>query len=43
VCGDQSGAVEVDPTKITDPRKFHIVTSAQGAAVQWQTRVHYYW
>lgn len=29
----------VDPEK----RKFHIVTSAQGSAVHWQCRVHYYW
>lgn len=25
------------------PRKFHVVTSAQGSAVHWQVRVHYYW
>jgi hypothetical protein len=25
------------------PRRFHIVTSAQGSAVHWQVRVHYYW
>lgn len=25
------------------PKKFHIVTSAQGSAVHWQVRVHYYW
>lgn len=24
-------------------RKFHIVTSAQGMAVHWQIRIHYYW
>lgn len=24
-------------------RKYHVVTSAQGAAVHWQVRVHYYW
>jgi hypothetical protein len=24
-------------------RKFHIVTSAQGTAVHWQVRIHYYW
>lgn len=24
-------------------RKFHVVTTAQGAAVHWQVRVHYYW
>lgn len=26
-----------------EDRKFHIVTSAQGTAVHWQVRVHYYW
>lgn len=25
------------------PRKYHVVTSAQGSAVHWQVRVHYYW
>eukprot|EP00198_Chlamydomonas_reinhardtii_P000268 XP_001689603.1 predicted protein [Chlamydomonas reinhardtii] len=25
------------------PRMFHTVTSAQGAAVHWQVRIHYYW
>jgi len=25
------------------PRRFHVVTSAQGSAVHWQVRVHYYW
>mmetsp|Transcript_14428 Transcript_14428/g.39084 ORF Transcript_14428/g.39084 Transcript_14428/m.39084 type:complete len:552 (+) Transcript_14428:90-1745(+) len=24
-------------------RKFHVVTSAQGGAVHWQIRIHYYW
>jgi hypothetical protein len=24
-------------------RKYHVVTSAQGSAVHWQVRVHYYW
>uniref|UniRef100_A0A7R9VVW4 Hydroxyproline O-arabinosyltransferase-like domain-containing protein n=1 Tax=Chlamydomonas euryale TaxID=1486919 RepID=A0A7R9VVW4_9CHLO len=24
-------------------RKFHIVTTAQGSAVHWQVRIHYYW
>ncbi|KAG1657279.1 hypothetical protein FOA52_005473 [Chlamydomonas sp. UWO 241] len=24
-------------------RTFHIVTTAQGAAVHWQVRIHYYW
>jgi hypothetical protein len=24
-------------------RKYHVVTTAQGAAVHWQVRVHYYW
>lgn len=24
-------------------RRYHVVTSAQGAAVHWQVRVHYYW
>jgi hypothetical protein len=24
-------------------RKFHIITTAQGDLVHWQTRVHYYW
>lgn len=24
-------------------RRYHVITSAQGAAVHWQTRVHYYW
>lgn len=26
-----------------DDRKYHIVVSAQGSAVHWQSRVHYYW
>jgi hypothetical protein len=26
-----------------EDRRFHIVTSAQGAAVHWQARIHYYW
>jgi hypothetical protein len=26
-----------------EDRRFHIVTSAQGAAVHWQIRIHYYW
>ncbi|GIL43843.1 hypothetical protein Vafri_1440 [Volvox africanus] len=25
------------------PRMFHTITSAQGAAVHWQVRIHYYW
>lgn len=24
-------------------RRYHVVTSAQGSAVHWQARVHYYW
>mmetsp|Transcript_36561 Transcript_36561/g.92332 ORF Transcript_36561/g.92332 Transcript_36561/m.92332 type:complete len:560 (-) Transcript_36561:275-1954(-) len=48
-----SGTLDVDIT--ADPshrkkevvakgdRRFHIVTSAQGSAVHWQARIHYYW
>jgi hypothetical protein len=24
-------------------RKYHVVITAQGTAVHWQARVHYYW
>ncbi len=27
----------------SEARRFHIVTTAQGAAVHWQARIHYYW
>lgn len=37
-----------DPGDRQDPadkkiRKYHVITTAQGAAVHWQTRIHYYW
>ncbi|PNH00365.1 hypothetical protein TSOC_013819 [Tetrabaena socialis] len=37
------GADAVKALTATGPRKFHTVTSAQGAAVHWQVRIHYYW
>lgn len=30
-------------TTAGSPRPFHTITSAQGAAVHWQVRIHYYW
>ncbi|KAG2501810.1 hypothetical protein HYH03_000310 [Edaphochlamys debaryana] len=49
-----SGTIDVDinadpsadaaaQVKNGPPRVFHTVTSAQGAAVHWQVRIHYYW
>lgn len=40
---EEGAADAVKPEDLGLPRKFHIVTSAQGSAVHWQTRVHYYW
>ncbi len=33
----------VEDEKESGPRMYHTVTSAQGSAVHWQVRVHYYW
>eukprot|EP00878_Enallax_costatus_P018039 GHUV01018967.1.p1 GENE.GHUV01018967.1~~GHUV01018967.1.p1 ORF type:complete len:389 (+),score=99.42 GHUV01018967.1:186-1352(+) len=38
----EEGAEQENPTD-KKVRKFHILTTAQGPAVHWQTRVHYYW
>lgn len=38
----QEGA-DQEPPADRKLRKFHIITTAQGPAVHWQTRVHYYW
>ncbi|KXZ44208.1 hypothetical protein GPECTOR_71g569 [Gonium pectorale] len=39
--------INADPgaeaVKTGAPRMFHTITSAQGAAVHWQVRIHYYW
>ena len=31
------------PQDPSEDRRFHIVITAQGSAVHWQSRVHYYW
>jgi hydroxyproline O-arabinosyltransferase len=32
-----------DPKESPEERKYHVVITAQGSAVHWQSRVHYYW
>uniref|UniRef100_A0A383W4V9 Apple domain-containing protein n=1 Tax=Tetradesmus obliquus TaxID=3088 RepID=A0A383W4V9_TETOB len=39
---EEHGTDEQDPAD-KKVRKFHIITTAQGDLVHWQTRVHYYW
>eukprot|EP00775_Hariotina_reticulata_P010145 gene10145-10303_t len=47
--GWTSGIVGPEAEKVVEEkgekkvRKYHVVTTAQGAAVHWQVRVHYYW
>eukprot|EP00877_Chromochloris_zofingiensis_P001819 jgi/Chrzof1/11638/Cz06g03080.t1 len=41
---DTSAAAAAAAVAATGPlRKYHVVTTAQGSAVHWQARVHYYW
>lgn len=40
--GDAIKDEDVTPTGGPD-RKFHVLTTAMGNAVHWQSRVHYYW
>ncbi len=41
------GSMNAEGDEVVDdgkgPRLYHTVTSAQGSAVHWMARVHYYW
>lgn len=45
IVGDDGEEPEGEKPTAADKkvRRYHVVTSAQGAAVHWQVRVHYYW